>query len=108
GGPKDDGRPSYQVAIATCPSCERTHHGEVEVDPVTAELAACDAQTIDTTHVGTPARATQTIPPAIRRLVKRRSGGRCGRSISMASHLARPALTAALHRMRTSRPSRNS
>src|SRR5690606_11533553 len=75
GGPKDDGRASYQVSIATCPSCKRVHQGEVEVDPITVEMAACDAQHVDGAHVGT--RATQTIPPSTRRLIRQRSGGRC-------------------------------
>jgi hypothetical protein len=82
GGPADDGRAPYQVAVTVCDRCERTWQegrGErIEVGAEVAERAACDAQRIDT-HVGAgrPARATQTIPPAVRRSVVRRDGGRC-------------------------------
>jgi len=63
-----------------------------QVSPEAVEMAECDAQHLGHletsveagahagTHVGTtkkPARATQTIPPALRRRVLRRDGGRC-------------------------------
>jgi RuvA, C-terminal domain len=53
------------------------------VDPAVAEMAACDGQEVGRVdggpHVGAREvrRATQTIPPAIRRLVLRRDRGRC-------------------------------
>ena len=102
GGPADDGRASYQIALTRCIDCERTWQqgrGErVRVSPEMAEMASCDAQ-----HIGLPVsphvggctddardahvggadaagdgtRATQTIPPATRRLVMRRDGGCC-------------------------------
>jgi len=82
GGPADEGRAPYQVAVTVCDGCGRTWQdgrGEhLEVPGEVAERAACDAQQIGT-HVGAgrPARATQTIPPAVRRSVVRRDGGRC-------------------------------
>jgi hypothetical protein len=122
GGPRDDGRASYQVALTVCEECRRGRQqgrGElVEVGREVVEMAGCDAQhigEIDTnvgrravydaqytgevhTHVGTegasdehireidahvgiqPAsarRARQSIPPARRREVLRRDGGKC-------------------------------
>jgi hypothetical protein len=83
-GPRDEGRASYQVALAVCPDCQRaTQQGggdAVEVGPEIAAMAACDGQHI--THVGAdgavlPQRATQDVPPATRRWVLRRDGGRC-------------------------------
>jgi hypothetical protein len=104
GGPTDDGRASYQVAVTTCPACGLASidaGGQSHVvSQETAEMAACDCQTLgdagsggaagqrpigpdDCPHVGAPAaaiparRATQSIPPAVRRLVKRRDHRRC-------------------------------
>ncbi len=99
GGPKDEGRASYQIAMTVCPECGRGHEqsrGElVEVGPEVVEMAECDAQHIGSPHVGSPeqsphvgsrdrsthvgrnARATQTIPPATRRQIVRRDYGRC-------------------------------
>jgi hypothetical protein len=100
-GPRDDGRSSYQVALTVC---ERCRHGmqqgrghNVDVAPEVVEMAECDGQHLGhvescahggandeptgadvdaNTHVGTH-RATQTIPPALRRAVLRRDEGRC-------------------------------
>jgi len=86
GGPTDDGRASYQVLLQVCPSCRRGEqeaNGErVEVNDETIEMACCDGQIIDepsSTHVGAkrPKRATQTIPPAVRRAVRRRDNRCC-------------------------------
>jgi hypothetical protein len=105
-GPRDQGRSSYQVALTICERCGRGRQqgrGElVEVAPEVVEMATCDGQNIGTVlphaHVGaevqlssdeaveppdpaeTPqwlGRATQTIPPALRRAVLRRDGARC-------------------------------
>jgi len=83
GGPTDDGRASYQVLLHKCSSCRRGEqeaNGErVEVKDETIEMARCDGQLLDEhTHVGTqPKRATQTIPPAVRRAVVRRDSHCC-------------------------------
>jgi 5-methylcytosine-specific restriction endonuclease McrA len=95
GGPDDDGRASYQVALIVCEACskgwQQGRGDQVSVGPEVVEMAACDAQhlgNIDTegcTHVGATAdmsaaqqvRARQDIPPAMRRRVMRRDGGRC-------------------------------
>jgi hypothetical protein len=114
GGPTDDGRASYQIALTVCEACERatqTGMGEtLQISAEVAEMASCDAQQIkeihaesrsrrqnstknqaarigggdggDKTHVGRPfpgerqpaagphtQRASQTIPPAVRRAV---------------------------------------
>ncbi len=95
-GPEDDGRSSYQVAVSRCESCGRTSidaGGASEVvEPAVAEMVDCDYQHVGrvdggseeatSPHMGasTPAekqRATQTIPPAIRRQVVRRDRKRC-------------------------------
>jgi hypothetical protein len=99
GGPRDEGRSSYQVALTVCECCgqgRQQGRGElVEVAPEVVEMATCDGQNIGRVlpdaHVGTevqvpsdeevepphPARATQAIPPALRRAVLRRDGARC-------------------------------
>ncbi len=96
GGPDDDGRASYQVAVSRCDACGRASidaGGEsVVVDPAVAAMFECDHQHVGrvdgsseeatSPHVGpgTPSprgRATQTIPPAIRRQVLRRDRRRC-------------------------------
>jgi 5-methylcytosine-specific restriction endonuclease McrA len=101
GGPSDDGRSSYQVALAVCPECERgaqIANGElVAVSAEVVGMAACDAQKLGLTmpvandahvganvgaptdaHVGaSPTRAKQTIPPARRRAVLQRDQRRC-------------------------------
>jgi hypothetical protein len=106
GGPKDEGRSSYQVALTICECCGRGRQqgrGElVDVAPEVVEMASCDGQNVGQVlfdvHVGEEApapsdaevqpssptcstqivaRATQTIPPATRRAVLRRDGARC-------------------------------
>jgi hypothetical protein len=128
GGPADEGKSSYQVAMNVCERCGRGEQDAAgEVIPMhgsIVEMARCDAQHIgrvapksthvgengangeyapakrdgdaldDTddgaeeahvgvsdepaeTHVGARARATQSIPPALRRKVMRRDHGRC-------------------------------
>jgi hypothetical protein len=87
-GPRDDGRASYQVALTVCEHCRRgvqQGRGElVEVSPEIIEMAECDGQNVghvgETRHAHVGAslpRATQSIPPALRRRVMRRDGGRC-------------------------------
>ncbi|MFZ5893640.1 MAG: HNH endonuclease [Myxococcota bacterium] len=102
----DAGRASYQVQVTTCKSCGRSEQiggGERHaLAPEVAEMTQCDAQVIPevaathvgqrasvathvsqrastATHVGRPVsqRASQTIPPAVRRQVMRRENGRC-------------------------------
>jgi len=104
GGPTDDGRASYQIALNVCPACgvgQQQASGElVTVSADVVAMAQCDAQHLgqlpshaanenddaqmDThpdaqarphAHVGT--RAAQTIPPALRRNVLRRDQQRC-------------------------------
>jgi hypothetical protein len=100
-GPRDEGRWSYQVALTVCESCRNgMQQGRGELVNVThevVEMAECDGQhlghvessvhlgasdeppgghTDSNTHVGTH-RARQAIPPALRRAVLRRDGGRC-------------------------------
>jgi 5-methylcytosine-specific restriction endonuclease McrA len=100
-GPRDEGRSSYQVAITVCERCRHgTQQGRGELVAVASEvveMAECDGQHLGhvesiayvgahgeppgvdadaNTHVGTH-RATQAIPPALRRAVLRRDQGRC-------------------------------
>jgi HNH endonuclease len=93
GGPTDEGRASYQVAVTVCSECNRgwqQGRGEqVEVGAGIIGMARCDAQHVGSvaphsTHVGEDGgsatrsrRAHQDIPPAVRREVLRRDGGRC-------------------------------
>lgn len=80
----EEGRANYQIAMTTCDSCGRTWQqgcGEqVLVDEVACEKAACDAQYVghlEPTESGEAPTATQSVPPAVRRLVMRRHGGCC-------------------------------
>jgi hypothetical protein len=54
GGPTDDGRASYQIALTVCEACARatqTGLGEVlQISPEVAEMASCDAQQIKRMH----------------------------------------------------------
>jgi hypothetical protein len=112
GGPKEEGRSSYQIAFTVCEQCGKgMQHGRgelIEVAPEIIEMACCDAQYLGhievhthvgknhsardgETHVGAdasghdcdghvgeqPSRATQSIPPAVRRAVRHRDQGRC-------------------------------
>ncbi|HVJ20810.1 MAG TPA: DUF222 domain-containing protein [Polyangiaceae bacterium] len=85
GGPTDDGRAPYQVAISVCPHCGNGAQqacGElVPVSSEVVEMVQCDAQHIGPVekdaHGGVTKRATQTIPPAVRRKVVWRDHKRC-------------------------------
>jgi hypothetical protein len=50
GGPSDEGRASYQLAVTRCPECQRVSvdgGGEShEVDSAVAEMVACDCQEV--------------------------------------------------------------
>jgi hypothetical protein len=78
-GPADAGRANYQVAVLVCEQCGRgwqQGRGEqIEVSSEVVEMAQCDAQRLSP-HVG-GSRARQDVPPAVRREVFRRDGGRC-------------------------------
>lgn len=76
------GRASYQLSVTVCEECQRatqTGGGEsVAVSSAMVEMARCDALVLPSAHVGADsARATQTIPPAVRRGVLRRDQHRC-------------------------------
>lgn len=86
GGPTEDGRASYQVALDVCEDCQRTRqHADsdvVEVSKHVSHMASCDAQRLPRAHVGTdvdqsPVRAKQDVSPAVRREVLRRDHHRC-------------------------------
>jgi hypothetical protein len=91
GGPTDAGRASYQIALTVCAACKKGWQqgcGErVQVGPEVIEMAECDAQHVGqvspdaSAHIGAsgarPSRAHQEIPPAVRRNVLLRDGGRC-------------------------------
>jgi hypothetical protein len=79
GGPTEEGRASYQIALTVCERCGRGEQhaaGEkVPVDAVAVEMAECDAQRLG--RVGEAGRATQDVPPAVRRAVLHRDHGKC-------------------------------
>ncbi len=70
------GAARFQIAVQTCPSCERAWQDgggrRVEIDTAALERAQCDAQHIGSLDGPQPERATQTIPPATVRFVWRR------------------------------------
>ena len=82
GGPLDEGRSSYQIALSVCPECgsgRQPANGQViGLTPEMVQMAECDAQrvpAVEPAHVG--ARAKQDIPPALRRAVLQRDERRC-------------------------------
>jgi len=96
GGPSEEGRASYQVALGVCSECgtarQQSSGDLIPVDRATSELAQCDAQHIGAlpltaanqnaaapaAHVGrAPQRAKQTIPPALRRATLQRDQHKC-------------------------------
>jgi len=85
GGAGDDDtehrRARHQIALTTCEVCERSWQDgggtAIEVEPEVIERARCDAQYIGRLDAASPARASQEIPPSVRRLVWRRDHGRC-------------------------------
>ncbi len=76
-----EGRAPYQIALTVCDRCrtttQRAGGDEVVVSQTALECAECDAQNLGRVDLPTPARASQSIPPAVRRAVMRRHGGRC-------------------------------
>lgn len=72
------GRPGYQVAVSRCDDCERRF---VEADGRSVQLDAATVAAIECDHVAVPrsleGRATQTIPPAVRRAVVSAFHHRC-------------------------------
>lgn len=96
GGPSDEGRASYQIALDVCEDCQRARQladgGLIDVSPAVAEMASCDAQRLPHAHVGADSqlesraqptdraprkRASQDVPPSARREVRRRDRRRC-------------------------------
>jgi hypothetical protein len=82
-GPRDadQGRARHQIATTVCETCDRAWQDgggvPIEIAPNDLEIARCDAQHLGSVDAETPARATQDIPPAVRRLVWRRDHGCC-------------------------------
>ncbi|MEQ9073443.1 MAG: HNH endonuclease signature motif containing protein [Sandaracinaceae bacterium] len=82
GGGADETRSRHQIALTVCECCEaatQDANGEqVPVGPEVVEMAECDAQVIGRVDISAGyERASQVIPPAIRRAVVRRHGGVC-------------------------------
>jgi hypothetical protein len=75
------GRAKYQISMTLCRRCRQGwQHGggaELPVDEAAVEQALCDAQHIGSIDGDAPERAHQDIPPALRRLIWHRDGGRC-------------------------------
>lgn len=73
--------PPYQIALTVCESCQRAWQDgagvAVEVSPAIVEEARCDAQLLGRVDGDERARASRTIPPALRRQVLRRDHHRC-------------------------------
>jgi hypothetical protein len=76
GGPGDDGRSPYQIAVTLCQACgTATQSGggqQIVIDETATETALCDAQ-----HIDDKGHAHQDVSPATRRLVIRRQHGKC-------------------------------
>jgi hypothetical protein len=69
------------VALTVCESCRHaTQEGggePVAVDETTVAMAECDAQRVGRSDAPSPERASQTIPPRIRRALVRRHHNAC-------------------------------
>lgn len=78
---RDEGLSSYQIAITVCDACktvrQRAGGEDVVVDATVLEQARCDATELGRVDVADPPKATQTVPPRIRRMVMARQGHRC-------------------------------
>jgi hypothetical protein len=81
GDDTDRGRAAFQVATTICEQCERGWQEgggvTVEVDAAEVERASCDAQWVGSLDSDEPERATQNVPPRVRRFVWRRDRGTC-------------------------------
>jgi hypothetical protein len=80
-GERDQGKAAFQIALTVGPDKRpriRAGGQEVVVDDAILEMARCDATFIGPVDImGVAARATQSIPPRIRRQVFERDGGIC-------------------------------
>lgn len=76
-----DGSPAYQIAMKQCPDCKRAwqYSGgrDIEIDPVVAECAACDAVHLGSLDVTAPERKTTTVTARKREQVLARDGHGC-------------------------------
>lgn len=79
-GERDAGRAAFQVQMTVCPSCSRGTQNvggeQAVVDAADVAVAACDAQRVADTHVGT-SRAAQDVAPRVRRAVMARDRDCC-------------------------------
>jgi hypothetical protein len=75
------GRAKFQVSMTVCSRCRQGwQHGggaRIPVDEAAVERAMCDAQHIGSIDGEAPERAHQDFPPAVRRFIWHRDGGRC-------------------------------
>jgi hypothetical protein len=66
GGPRDEGRASYQIVLRVCPECgngqQQAAGGLVPVDPDVIRMAHCDAQHIGSVADPSPAPANDLEP----------------------------------------------
>lgn len=76
-----EGRAKYQIATVICEQCDQGWRDSAgrrfALDASEVDRARCDAQHIGSLETDEPARATQDIPPRIRRHVLRRDRHRC-------------------------------
>ncbi|MFH1466703.1 MAG: hypothetical protein ABIO70_20120 [Pseudomonadota bacterium] len=72
----------WRIVVHRCSACERAwaegRAGAVELDPRDLALATCDAEQVAADGAaGVPGQVARSIPPAVRRRVLVRDGGRC-------------------------------
>ena len=82
GGAGDaNGRSPHQIAVTVCADCQRAWQDggnqSIEISPTEVERMRCDAVEIGRIDGDKPAKAAQSVPPAIRRMVLARDHHRC-------------------------------
>lgn len=82
GCPEDStGDARFQIALTVCSRCRQGWQdgagARVPVPADAVDRAMCDARHIGSIDGDAPERATQEVPPSVKRFVKQRDGGRC-------------------------------
>ena len=67
----------FRIVLEHCPSCRQTHSEGNEVRDTVHEMACCDSEVLEMRPGPKRGHLSRTVPPAVRRAVLQRDGGRC-------------------------------